>query len=166
MIVPVTKGRTTWIRVGTDAPAGLPGTLKIARAPGAKVLDGGPGGADPTPGGPGGGLPRACDRPEAERARIAGPRLAGAPGRYNVPRVPIVVNLRGARVCVAELRLYGPKGFLYAKAVLPQLKEGKRTVRLGRRRTFTRGNYRLELRGLGQVGDQIKVRGAVTGRLR
>jgi hypothetical protein len=166
MIVPVRKGRTTWIRVGTDTLAGAPGTLTIAPAPGASVVDGGPGGDDPTPGGPGGGLPRACDRPAAERARIAGPRLNGEAGRYNVPRVPIVVNLRGARVCEAELRLYGPKGFLYAKAGLPQLKEGKRTVRLGRRRTFTRGTYRLELRGLGQVGDQVKVRGAVTGRLR
>ncbi len=92
--------------------------------------------------------------------------MKGAPGGYNVPRVPIVVNLRGARVCDAELRLYGPRGFLYAKAVLPQLKEGKRTVRLGRRRTFTRGNYRLELRGIGRLGDRVKVRGAVTGSLR
>jgi len=166
MIVPVRKGRTTWLRVGTDALAGSPARLKIAPAPQGSVVDGGPGGDDPTPGGSGGGLPRACDRPEAERARLAGPRMKGAPGGYNVPRVPIVVNLRGVRVCDAELRLYGPRGFLYAKAVLPQLKEGKRTVRLGRRRTFTRGNYRLELRGMGRLGDTVKVRGAVTGSLR
>ena len=39
-------------------------------------------------------------------------------------------------------------------------------MRLGRRRTFTRGSYRLELRGIGRLGDPVKVRGAVTGRLR
>ncbi|HZB77136.1 MAG TPA: hypothetical protein VE526_12985, partial [Solirubrobacteraceae bacterium] len=114
----------------------------------------------------GGGLPAACDRPLIERARIAGPRLSGPPGRYNVPRVPIVLTLRGARVCDAELRLYGPRGLLYATAVLPQLKEGRRTVRLARRRTFVPGRYRLEATGLDRLGDRVRVRGAVEGRLR
>jgi hypothetical protein len=166
MIVPVRRGRTTWLRVGTDSLAGAPATLAVARAGDARVIDGGRGGVDPTPGGPGGGLPAACDRPEIERARIAGPRLSGPPGRYNVDDVPIVVNLRGARVCDAELRLYGPHGFVYAKAVLPQLKAGKRTVLLGRRRTFARGRYRLELTGIDRLGDRVKVRGNVQGTLR
>jgi len=166
MIVPARKGRTLWIRVGADALTAAPARLQVDEAAGATVVDAGPGGSDPTPGGPGGGLPAACDRPQAERARIAGPRLSGPPVRYNVARVPIVVSLRGARVCEAELRLYGPRGLLYAKTVLPQLKEGKRAVRLGRRRTFARGRYRLELYGLDQRGERVKVRGSVRGRLR
>jgi hypothetical protein len=166
MVVPVRKGRTVWIRVGTDALTGASASIRLDEAPEGTVVDGGPGGFDPTPGGPGGGLPAACDRPVIERARIAGPRLSGPPGRYNVPRVPIVLTLRGARVCDAELRLYGPRGLLYARAVLPQLKEGRRTVWLGRRRTFAPGRYRLEATGLDRLGDRVRVRGAVEGRLR
>ena len=71
--MPVRKGRTTWIRVGADTLAALPGTLGIARAPGATVVDGGSGGDDPTPGGPGGGLPR--------RATARPPSARGSPGR-------------------------------------------------------------------------------------
>ena len=166
MIVPARKGRTLWIRVGTDDLLAQPATIRVEEARDQRVVDGGPGGVDPTPGGPGGGLPAACDTPRIERARITGPRLSGPPGRYNVRRVPIVVNLRGARVCDAELRLYGPRGFLYAKATMRQLKEGKRTVRLGRRRGFERGRYRLEVTGLDRLGERVKVRGNVQGRLR
>ena len=166
MIVPARKGQTLWIRVGTDDLLADPATIRIAEARSQRVVDGGPGGADPTPGGPGGGLPAACDTPNIERARVAGPRLSGPPGRYNVPRVPIVVNLRGARVCDAELRLLGPRGFLYAKAIMPQLKKGRRTVRLDRRRGFERGRYRLEITGIDRLGERVKVRGNVQGRLR
>lgn len=165
MIVPMRKGRTVWVRVGTDTLTGPPATLHLDEAPGDRVVDGGSGGFDPTPGGPGGGLPAACDQPRIEGARIAGPRISGPAGRYNVERVPIVVSLRGARVCDAELRLYGPRGLLYAKGALPQLKEGRRTVRLGRRRTFARGRYRLEVTGIDRLGERVKVRGAVQGRL-
>jgi hypothetical protein len=144
----------------TPATSGGPGPRRTGRVAGAR------GGPDPTPGGPGGGLPAACDTPKLERARVAGPRLSGPPGRYNVPRVPIVVNLRGARVCDAELRLLGPRGLLYAKAIMPQLKKGRRTVRLDRRRGFERGRYRLEITGIDRLGERVKVRGNVQGRLR
>jgi len=166
MIVPARKGRTLWIRVGTDDLLANPATILLEEARDQRVVDGGPGGVDPTSGGPGGGLPAACDTPKIERARVTGPRLSGPPGRYNVRRVPIIVNLRGARVCDAELRLYGPRGFLYAKATLRQLKKGKRTVQLGRRRGFERGRYRLEITGLDRLGERVKVRGTVQGRLR
>jgi hypothetical protein len=166
MIVPVRKGRTTWIRVGTDDLLANPATIRVGKAPEQRVVDGGSGGVDPTPGGPAGGLPAACDRPRIEEARIAGPRFSGPPGRYNVREVPIAVNLRGARACHAELRLYGPRGLVYARTVLRQLKEGERTVRLGRQRSFVRGRYRLELTGLDRLGERVKVRGNVQGRLR
>jgi hypothetical protein len=166
MIVPVRKGQTTWIRVGTDDLLANPATIRVGEAPAQRVVDGGSGGTDPTPGGPAGGLPGACDRPKIEQARMAGPRFSGPPGRYNVGQVPIVVNLRGARACHAELRLYGPRGLVFAATVLPQLKEGKRTVRLGRRRSFVPGRYRLELTGLDRLGERVKVRGNVQGRLR
>ena len=166
MIVPARKGRTLWIRVGTDDLLASPATIRVGEARDQRVVDGGRGGVDPTPGGPGGGLPAACDTPKIERARVTGPRLSGPPGRYNVRRVPIVVNLRGARVCDAELRLYGPRGFLYAKATMRQLKKGERTVQLGRRRGFERGRYRLEITGLDRLGERVKVRGTVQGRLR
>ena len=81
MIVPVRKGRTTWIRVGhrrARRPA-RHAEDRTGRPARPAVVDGGPGGDDPTPGGPGGGLPGACDRPETERARIAGPRLRARP---------------------------------------------------------------------------------------
>ena len=47
-----------------------------------------------------------------------------------------------------------------------QLKKGERTVRLGRRRSFERGRYRLEITGLDRLGERVKVRGTVQGRLR
>ena len=83
MIVPARKGRTTWIRVGTDDLLANRATIRVGEAPEQRVVDGGSGGVDPTPGGPAGGLPAACDRPKLEQARIAGPRFSGPPGRYN-----------------------------------------------------------------------------------
>ena len=57
-----------------------------ASPPGANatVIDGGPGGSDPTAGGPGRGFPGACRPTAVERARITGPRLSrprGTPER-------------------------------------------------------------------------------------
>jgi hypothetical protein len=165
MLVPVRRRRTLWIRIGSDSQTARPATLRVESGEDAVVVDGGPGGDDPTPGGPGGGLPRACDTARIERARITGPDLAGPPDAYNRDRVPLRLVVRGERVCDAELRLYGPRGFLYAEGRAIQLK-GRRRVELPRRRRFVRGRYRLEVTGLSRLGDRVEVRTKVEGRLR
>jgi hypothetical protein len=165
MLVPARKGRTLWIRIGSDSQTAGPATLRVDSAEHAVVVDGGPGGVDPTRGGPGGGLPTACESARIERARISGPELAGKPATYNVDRVPLRIVVRGARVCDAELRLYGPHGFLYAKGQAIQLK-GRNRVQLPRRRTFVRGRYRLEVTGMSRLGERVEVPTNVEGRLR
>ena len=79
--------------------------------------------------------------------------------------MPLRIVVRGARVCDAELRLYGPRGFLYAKGQAIQLK-GRRRVELPRLRTFVRGRYRLEVTGMSRLGERVEVRTKVEGRLR
>jgi hypothetical protein len=165
MLVPARRGRSLWIRVGSDRRTAAPASLLVARGENAVVVDGGPGGSDPTAGGPGGGFPRACDTARAERARIGGSRLAGPPEDYNQDRVRLRIVVRGARVCDAELRLYGPRGLVYAAGRAIQLK-GRRRVELPRRRTFVRGRYRLEVTGTSQLGDRVEVPTHVEGRLR
>jgi hypothetical protein len=163
--VPGRRGRSLWIRVGSDSQTAPRARLRVESGEGAVVVDGGPGGGDPTAGGPGGGLPRACDTARIERARITGPRLDGPAGAYNVRRVPLRILVRGAPVCDAELRLYGPRGRIYAKGRAIQLK-GRRRVALPRRHRFVRGRYRLEVTGLSRLGDRVEVRTTVKGRLR
>ena len=165
MLVPARRGRTLWIRIGSDSQTAGPATLHVESAKRAIVVDGGPGGVDPTRGGPGGGLPTACESALIERARITGPELVGRPGTYNVDRVPLFIVVRGARVCEAELRLYGPRGFLYAKGQAIQLK-GRLRVELPRLRTFVRGRYRLEVTGMSRLGERVEVRTNVEWRLR
>src|SRR4051794_7624242 len=165
MLVPARRGRSLWIRVGSDSQTARRATLRVESGDDTVVVDGGPGGDDPTAGGPGGGLPPACDTPRIERARITGADLAGPPSAYNLERVPVRIVVRGARVCDAELRLYGPRGLLYAMGRAVQLK-GRRRVELPRRRRFVRGRYRLEVTGLSRLGDRVEVRTTVRGRLR
>ena len=165
MLVPARRGRTLWIRVGSDSRTARPATLRVKSGNDAVVVDGGPGGDDPTPGGPGGGLPRACDTARIERARITGPDLAGPADAFNRDRVPLRIVVRRERVCDAELRLYGPRGLLYATGRAIQLK-GRRRVELSPRRRFARGRYRLEVTGLSRLGDRVQVRTKVEGRLR
>ncbi len=165
MLVPARRGRALWIRIGSDSQTADPATLHVESAERAIVVDGGPGGVDPTRGGPGGGLPTACESARIERARITGPEPVGQPGTYNVDRVPLRIVVRGARVCEAELRLYGPHGFLYAKGQAIQLK-GRKRVELPRLRTFVRGRYRLEVTGMSRLGERVEVRTKLEWRLR
>jgi N-acetylmuramoyl-L-alanine amidase len=165
MLVPVRRGRRLWVRVGSDSQTARRATLRVDRGEDTVVVDGGPGGDDPTAGGPGGGLPPACDTARIERARITGADLAGPPNAYNVKRVAVRIVVRGARVCDAELRLYGPRGLVYAQGRAVQL-TGRRRVELPRRRRFVRGRYRLEVTGLSRLGDRVEARTTVRGRLR
>jgi hypothetical protein len=165
MLVPARRGQSLWIRIGSDSRSAGPGTLMVTPGENAVVVDGGPGGSDPTAGGPGGGFPRACDTARGELARISGPELSGRPGAYNRDRVRLRIAVRGARVCDAELLLYGPRGLLYAAGRAIQLK-GRRSVELPRRRTFVRGRYRLEVTGTSRLGDRVEVPTDVEGRLR
>ena len=164
MIVPARKRRPLWIRIGSDRLTAPPATIRVRPGAGQKVIDGGPGGFDPTTGGPGGGFPAACVRARIERARIVGPRLAGPPASYNAARIPVRIAVRGASICDAELRLYGPRGLLYAQGRVARLK-GRRIVRLSRLRAFRAGNYRLRVSAISELGRRVPVRTRVAGRL-
>ena len=82
MVVPVKRRRPLWIRLGTDRPVdGAEASLRISAGRGVSVIDGGPGGSDPTPGGPGGGFPFACDRARPSAPASPDRRCGGAPAR-------------------------------------------------------------------------------------
>ena len=116
---------------------------------------------------PAGGLPAACDRPKIEQARIAGPRFSGPPGRYNVRacRSPSTSAARRVVPCRAAA----------LRPARPPLRQG-RCSGSSRRASApsgsagsgrsSRGRYRLELTGLDRLGERVKVRGNVQGRLR
>ena len=165
MIVRARKGRPLWIRVGSDRLAAAPALVGVEPAANATVIDGGPGGFDPTAGGPGRGLPGACLSDRIERARISGPLLTGpAAGQNRFVRVPVRIVVRGASVCDAELRLYGPRGRIYAQGRAVRLK-GRQVVLLSRLRTFRPGNYRLRVTGVSAQGRRESVPSRVQGRL-
>jgi hypothetical protein len=167
MVVPVRRRTPVWIRLGTERSLdGGEATLQVGDGARATVIDGGPGGFDPTAGGPGGGFPDACLRSRPERARVSGPRLGGAAGALNrFRRIPFSVVVRGASVCDAEISLFGPKNRLYAKGRALRL-TGREVIRVPRLRTIVKGRYRLRVRGVSAVGAPIKIRGGVSGRLR
>ena len=167
MVVPVRRRRPVWVRIGTDRSVpGTEGTLEVLDGRRVTVIDGGPGGADPTAGGPGGGFPDACFVSRAERARITGGGLSGRAGAYNrFRRVPLRLLTVGASVCDVELRLRGPRGSIYAKGRVRRLK-GRTTVHLPRLRTFRRGTYRLEATAVNRFGRRVPVRARAGGRLR
>ena len=78
MLVQAKARKPLWIRVGTDdPPAGSTASLRVEPGTGAFVVDGGPGGFDPTPFGPGGGFPLECDAADASRASVSGPLFKG-----------------------------------------------------------------------------------------
>ena len=165
MVVPVRKRRPMWIRLGADSTAATDATLQVLEGRGATVIDGGPGGADPTAGGPGGGFPAACFTARPERARVKGPRLRGAAGAYNrFTRVPLRLVASGASVCDAELTLRGPRNGVYAKSRVRRIK-GRATVRLPRLRSFRRGRYRLRVTAVNAYGRRVNVRSSLGGRL-
>ena len=166
MRVPMRAKRTYWIRLGTDRPAdSAEARLRIQPAERALVVNGGPGGFDPTTGGPGGGFPAACERADAARARVGGRRIRGSVKRRNRSTVIVLpIGVRGSPVCDVELALRGPRGRIYAVGRAVWLK-GRRVVRLHRTRTLVRGVYRLEVSGLSRIGDRVPVRTRVRGRL-
>jgi hypothetical protein len=167
MRVPVGKGRPLWIRIGTDRPSvAASASLRVTSAE-EVVVDGGPGGSDPTPGGPGGGLPAACDRSAANRARISGGAFSGSAAQRNRRRAfTLGVRMTGAFVCDVEARLTGPGGRTYAVARAIRLNTGARTLRLVRERRLVRGNYRLRVTALDALGKRRALRGSIRGRLR
>lgn len=166
MVVPARRRVPLWIRLGTEQAAeGAEGKLRISDGSRVTVIDGGPGGFDPTTGGPAGGFPTVCQRSRVEDARLRGPRLratAGALNRYR--RVPVSIRVSGASVCDAKIEVFGPRGRVYARGRAIRL-HGRRVVRLPRLRTFVRGAYRVRLRGASLTGRQVTVRGRIRGRL-
>ena len=167
MVAPARRRRPLWIRLGTERSLdGATGSLSVTDGKRATVIDGGPGGFDPTPGGPAGGFPEACLRTDVTKARVSGPRLRGRAGALNrFRRIPFELRVRGASVCDAEVSLFGPNNRLYAKGRVLRL-TGRRVVALPRHRTIVKGRYRLRVQGVSAVGKRVTIRGSVRGRLR
>jgi hypothetical protein len=161
MNVPTRRGKTLWIRVGSnDAPGGARVKLRVDDGADRPIVDGGPGGFDPTAGGPAGGLPSSCAGSRPERARIRGPRLAGRPrGRV----VPVRIVVRGSAICDVQADLVKGRG-VYASTVAARLKGGS-TLRLLRTRGLRRGHYRLRVTAVDQLGKRVTVVSKVKGRL-
>jgi hypothetical protein len=169
LLVQGRRGQPLWIRVGTDRPAqGAVATLRVDSGAGAFVVDGGPGGFDPTPFGPGGGLPTDCDKADAQRASVAGAPFGGTVkqlGRRRTVTVPFV--LRRGPVCDVLARLIGPRGRVYATARTLRIKSGPRRIRLDRTGyKLAKGSYRLQIRARSRFGEPVYVRSSVKGKLR
>jgi hypothetical protein len=166
MSVPVRKRQPLWIRIGTDRPPDQSSaTLTIAPGAGAFVVDGGPGGSDPTTGGPGGGFPDDCAKGDAQRAGITGARFGGKVKQLNRRgAVALPLTLKSGPVCDVQIDLVGPGGRTYAVARTLRLKSGKRRVRLQRVDRLRRGGYHLRVTGLSQLGDLVPVKSTLRGR--
>jgi hypothetical protein len=163
MNVRARRGRTLWIRVGSDdAPGGARAKVRVEDGRDVVVVDSGPGGFDPTPGGPAGGLPSSCDRSRPARARVRGPRIAGAAGRRVVP---VRFAVRGSALCDVQAELVGKRGRVYAQAVAIRL-QGRSFLRLHATRHVARGGYRLRLSAIDELGERVVVRSSVKGKLR
>jgi hypothetical protein len=156
MRVQARRGRRLWIRVGSDNPSpGTRATLHVTADTSTVVVDGGPGGFDPTTGGAGGGLPPACASAAAERARISGFHAGGLAFRLRV---------RGSSVCDAQIQLVR-RGHVYAATRAIRLR-GRPLVVLHRTRRLARGFYRLRVSGLSSIGRRVAVRTRATWRMR
>jgi hypothetical protein len=166
MRVPMKKNRPIWIRIGSDRPpSGATVTLRLKSALDAVVVDGGPGGFDPTAGGPGGGLPGSCARSRTARARVGGARIRGSASARNHSRwVPLAIRVSGSALCDVTLELVGPHGRVYAQRRAVRL-AGRQVVRLGRTRQLVRGRYRLRVTAASELGGYAQVRSGVKGRL-
>jgi hypothetical protein len=166
MRVRAKRGQPLWIRIGTSNSTGSLGALLRLLDGSVPVVDGGPGGFDPTPGGAGGGLPDACDGAAAERARISGPRLRGRVKRDQHRRVlPVAIRVRGSSACDATLTLLGPDDEVYARAHAIRL-HGRQVVRLAIVRPLERGRYHLRVTARSERGGHAEVRTSVRGRWR
>jgi hypothetical protein len=80
--------------------------------------------------------------------------------------VPLRIRVTGDAVCQARLRLYGPRGRVYAQTMAVRLKPKRQAVLLLRKRSFRPGRYRLRVDGVTLRGAATKVRGRVTWRIR
>src|SRR3954468_1443921 len=161
MNVRARRGRTLWVRIGSDdAPGGARVKLRVENGANRFVVDGGPGGFDPPTGGPAGGLPSSCERSRPARARVRGPRLrGGARGAI----VPVQVAVRGSAICDVEAELVRG-GHVYATGVATRL-HGRATLRLLRTRAVHRGRYRLRVTAIDELGRRVPVRSNVKGKL-
>ena len=166
MRVPSRAGRDLWIRLGSDRPAsGQNAKIRVTDGTDAVVVDGGPGGFDPTTGGPGGGLPAACARSDVDRALIRGRRISGSAAALNRrTTIALRVNVRRGPVCDVQLELVNRRGHVYGSARTVWLK-GRRIVRLRRVGPLRRGVYRLRVTAISQLGERERVRTRVSGRL-
>lgn len=166
MNVPVQRRKPLWVKVGTERTTGdEEAAIELEDGNGARVVDGGPGGFDPTRGGPGGGLPASCDVAAAEDAVVTG-SLSGSAGNFNrLRRIPLRVTVENAALCELDVVLRGPGGGEYAGGSVAAAATGERTLTVPRRRTFRPGRYRLRIRARSSSGKTVAVKTRVTGRL-
>jgi hypothetical protein len=167
MLVQAKARKPLWIRIGTDNPPdSSSASLRIEPGTGAFVVDGGPGGFDPTPFGPGGGLPAECARADATKASAAGPRFQGKSTQLNGrPTLTLAFTISKGPLCDVEATVVGPHGRVYATARSIRLKGGRRRLQLARTRKLARGSYSLRIIALSSLGDPVPVRTTVKGKL-
>jgi hypothetical protein len=167
MLVQGKPGKPLWIRVGADSPPDASSaSLRVEPGAGAVVVDGGPGGFDPTPFGPGGGLPPECARADAGKASVSGPRFQGKAKQLNTRgTLTLSTVISKGPLCDVEAELVGPHGRLYATARSIRMKGGHRRLRMTRTRKLTGGSYSLRLTALSNLGDHVPVRTTVKGKL-
>jgi hypothetical protein len=167
MLVQAKARRTLWIRIGTDAPPdGSTASLRIDPGAGAFVVDGGPGGFDPTPFGPGGGLPPECARTDASKASVGGPAFKGNLKQLGArATLTLAAIIAKGPLCDVEAKLVGPHGRVYATTRSIRLKGGHRRLHLTRTRKLARGSYHLQLTALSALGDPVRVRTTLKGKL-
>ena len=167
MLVQAKARKTLWIRIGTDDPPdAASASLRIEPGTGAFVVDGGPGGFDPTSFGPGGGFPSECGRADASKSSLSGPPFKGALKQLSKRgALTLSATIKKGPLCDVDARLVGPRGKVYAKARSIRLKGGRRRIRLTRTRKLTRGSYTLQVTALDALGDPVRVRSTVKARL-
>jgi hypothetical protein len=170
MLVPAGKtGKQLWLSIGTDAPVEESAArLQVEPGKGEYVVDGGPGGFDPTSGGPGGGFPGACAKADASKASISGKLFRGNLKRLNKRRqLTIPFKLAKGPICDAQLELKGPRGRVYASKRLIHVGSGRQFIKLSRARglKLVRGGYALSVTGLSRTGEHVRVGGTLKARL-
>jgi hypothetical protein len=171
MAVPTKKNQPIWLRLGTERTTGdEEASITLSDATtgeNAVVVDGGPGGFDPTTGGPAGGFPKSCELPHAEDGGVTGPDLRGTVSIFNrAARFPINVSVnQDVRLCDVTLTLRGPSGLEYAKLHKVSLSAGEHKLFLPRLRTIVPGRFVLRVDALSSDRKLVKVRSAVSGRL-
>jgi hypothetical protein len=170
MLVPADKERKQlWLSIGTDAPVEESSArLRVEPGAGAFVVDGGPGGFDPTPGGPGGGFPGDCAKADASKASVGGPVVRGNVKRLNRRRqITIPLKLANGPLCDVELQLRGPGGGIYASKRAIRIKSGRQFIRLTRPSgtKLRSGGYALAITALSSTGDYVRVRSTLRARL-